>query len=90
MNWLVTTRKGVSRATLEEDLSSIGCVACVQAEPVPLSDGEQVFEVEGPANLQDKVTAARDIIAAYPNSRPVSLCRRAQSLTCRSPSSAGR
>jgi hypothetical protein len=67
--WLLTTSSDVARAELEDDLAELD-VEITDAEPTPLAD-EQVFAVEGPADLPD-LLATRDtcVHAVYPDTDP--------------------
>lgn len=70
MNWLVTTKSDVDPERLRERLVSWGCEAVDMDHPIPLNEGEQVFEAVGPRDLPQKAKGDALVLKISPSSEP--------------------
>ena len=55
MTWLVTTGPDIIAAVLEKVLREAGCVDIDLDDPIPMENGELVFEVAGPDDLPKRI-----------------------------------
>ena len=68
MRWLLTVQKGYDQTELRSRLAAWGCEISSAEDPVPLSELEEVIEVDGPPNLPDRVQDDRQILKVSPSS----------------------
>lgn len=68
MKWLVTTPASIDVEELLARLSALGCSADENPTPIPLDQGEQVIEVEGPHDLPERAAEEPCILKVSPNS----------------------
>jgi hypothetical protein len=68
MKWLVTTERKLDEAKLDQALGRAGAHLVEQQASVPLGQNEQVWEVEGPPNLDRKLAGVEPIKEVYPSS----------------------
>jgi hypothetical protein len=69
MRWLLTTRTQPDRVEFERLLSERGVVIAPGTSPTPLDPDEQVYIVDGPANLEGLVRDLPQIHRVNPASR---------------------
>ncbi|HET6518287.1 MAG TPA: hypothetical protein VFG47_00495 [Geminicoccaceae bacterium] len=69
MRWLVTSKKAVDRGRLEAELRACGCIIENEQPPVPLDLEEEAVEVDGPADLPERVRDSETVDAVRPSSR---------------------
>ncbi len=68
MNWIVTVKQGADLADLAERLSNVSARLRDQ-RGVPLNEGRELaFRIEGPDDLQERLTDDPEIIDAFPDS----------------------
>lgn len=67
MKWMVTTERSLSEALLDLSLQSAGA-HLVHGGSTPLGTDEEVWEVEGPVNLDKKLSEMDQIKEIYPSS----------------------
>jgi hypothetical protein len=68
VNWLITTRTSTDLVTLGQRLAALGCRVANASNPIPLDQGQQTLEVEGPEDLPARLRGDPDVIGVYPNS----------------------
>ena len=56
MRWLITIKEQSDLKQLDKDLSSIGCRRISDEPPIPLSQGEQVIEVEASEKFTEQLS----------------------------------
>lgn len=67
MEWLVTLNKDVEPEEIDQLLLQLGCER-TGSPAIPLENDEQVVEVTGPHNLQQKLNRENRNIKISPNS----------------------
>ena len=68
MKWLITTPAGIDVQELLARLVAFGCTTDQGGTPIPLDQGEQVIEVEGPRDLPERAAGEPGILKLSPNS----------------------
>jgi hypothetical protein len=68
MKWLVTTKRSCNAAQLDKALTVAGAHRDAEAGGVPLVPDEQVWEVEGPPDLDRKLTDVDAVKEVFPSS----------------------
>ncbi len=69
MEWLLTTSADVEADELLMRLREWGCPEQEVQDPIPLGEGEVVFEITGPKNLEQKALSWRAIHGVSPCSK---------------------
>ena len=68
MKWLVTTTSSCDAAQLDKALTFAGAHRNAGSDAMPLVPDEQVWEVEGPPDLDRKLTDVDAIKEVFPSS----------------------
>jgi len=68
MKWLVTTKRSCDATKLDRALADVGAHLDTKTGVVPLVPDEQVWEVEGPPDLDRKLTDVDAIKEVFPSS----------------------
>jgi hypothetical protein len=71
MKWLITIKEHTSKSRLRELLRPSGSTLVEDVPMVPMEDGDVVVEVEGPADLPQRIKAAPEVKAVHPSSEMV-------------------
>jgi hypothetical protein len=69
MHWLITVRADADLRRVVSRLKDLGCSADEEPIPIPLDEGEQVIEVEGPQELPRLAVGEKDIVKVSPSSK---------------------
>ncbi|GJE04114.1 hypothetical protein [Methylobacterium isbiliense] len=68
MKWLVTAERRLDAQNLGKALEQAGAHVVDEQTATPLGEGERVWEVEGPPNLDAKLTGVKAITGVFPSS----------------------
>lgn len=68
MKWLLTVSKDMSKARLREVLEPSGVTISDSVAMIPMDDGDVVVEVEGPADLPQRVKGTPGVKEVHPSS----------------------
>jgi hypothetical protein len=73
MKWLVMTKRSCDAVRLDRTLTGAGAHRDAEAGAVPMLPDEQVWEVEGPPDLDRRLAAVDTVKKVFPSSS-VSSC----------------
>ncbi|WP_407530499.1 hypothetical protein [Methylobacterium oryzisoli] len=68
MKWLVTAERRLDARNLGKALEPAGAHVVDEQTATPLGEGERVWEVEGPPNLDAKLVGVKSITGVFPSS----------------------